>query len=243
MKPIIGIVICGTRDNFQYVSQPYIEAIVSSGGIPVLLPYISETNEENCFACYISTCDGFLFCGGDDISPLLYSEELMTAHGKTDWHMDSFHLRFMKHTLDARIPVLAICRGMQVMNLTLGGSLYQDISLRSDPSFVHMQLSENRSDPCHKITVSKSSMLYNILNDSTVVNSFHHQCIHVLGKDIRIGAIASDGVIEAIEVPAHPFALGVQWHPECMYQNNPGMQNIFSRFTEKAESAKKLLLP
>lgn len=239
MHPVIGIVFCGFANNRQFVSESYINAVTDSGGIPVIIPYSPSRNH---FACYCSICDGFLFCGGNDISPLLFGEELFTTNGTTDWKTDSFHLSFMQEILQNQLPVLGICRGMQVMNLALGGTIFQDISLRQNASLVHMQASIDRSDPCHKITVFKNSILSNILGTSALVNSFHHQCIHDPGENIQVGAAASDGVIEAIEIPSHPFALGVQWHPECMYKTDSKMKHIFLTLIEKSKSTKKLPL-
>lgn len=236
MYPLIGIVFCGFSKNRQFVSHTYVDAVIDAGGIPVIIPYSPDKNH---FSYYSAICDGILFCGGDDISPLLFGEELLTSKGTSDWKTDSFHLNFMKEIIEKQLPTLAICRGMQVMNLSLGGTIFQDISLRPASSLVHMQVSSDRSDPCHKITVFKNSILYTILQDSAVVNSFHHQCIHDLGKNIQISAMASDGVIEAIEISDHPFALGLQWHPECMYKTNLNMKNIFLKFIDNSKNTKK----
>ena len=246
MLPVIGILFCGFDKNRQFVTHSYVEAISESGGIPLVIPYSSRTQKENTlsaselFQKYFEICDGFLFCGGHDVSPLLFGEELLTSHGHTDWKSDSFHILFMKKLLSLNIPLLSICRGMQIMNVALGGTIYQDISLRPKPSLNHMQSSMDRSDICHKISVQKSSMLYNFCGDLTHVNSFHHQCIKDPGTGISEAAVASDGIIEAIELSSHPFALGVQWHPECMFQTNTSMQKLFSAFINAAKKSKDL---
>ena len=156
MNPIIGIVACGSTDQRQFVPQTYISAIEDAGGIPVILPC---TKEDEAYPHYGKICDGFLFCGGDDVSPLLFGEELQTDRGRTDTRTDIFHLSFMEYALKTRLPILGICRGMQILNIALGGTIFQDLALRPASSLNHMQLSESRADTSHKITVSQNSML------------------------------------------------------------------------------------
>lgn len=237
MKPIIGIVSCGYKNQRQFVPQTYIDAVGKNGGTPVILPC---TLEEEAYICYGRQCDGFLFCGGDDVTPLLFGEELMTGQGATDYRTDQFHINLMKYLLSLKLPILAICRGMQILNIALGGTIYQDISLRWPASLNHMQLSSDRSDPCHRITVLKDSILSNIFNENENVNSFHHQCIRMVGKELKISAVASDGIIEAVESDQLPFAVGIQWHPECMWNTSRSMRELFSIFIEKSKNAKNL---
>ena len=236
MKPIIGIVSCGYMERRQFVPQTYIQAVEKSGGIPLILPC---THDEDSYGLYGKLCGGFLFCGGDDITPLLFGEELKTDRGTTDLHTDRFHIRLMQHLLTLRLPVLAICRGMQVLNIALGGTIFQDISLRRSTSLNHMQLSSERSDPCHRNTVIQDSMLSDIFSKTEYVNSFHHQCIHQLGEHLKISAAASDGIIEAIELEDHPFAAGVQWHPECMMDTSPSMANLFRIFIKNSKYSQR----
>ena len=125
MNPIIGIVACGYMDQRQFVPQTYIRAMEDAGGIPVILPC---TREEEAFPYYGKICDGFLFCGGDDVSPLLFGEELQTDRGRTDTRTDIFHLSFMEYALQTKFPILGICRGMQILNIALGGTIYQDLA-------------------------------------------------------------------------------------------------------------------
>ena len=171
---------------------------------------------------------------------LLFGEELLTDQGGTDLFTDRFHLSLMAYVLQSRLPVLAICRGMQVMNLALGGTIWQDLSLRPVHTLNHMQVSVHRQDVCHKITISKNSMLYDFLGEHAEVNSFHHQCLHLIPASLRPSAIASDGVVEAIELPGHPFALGVQWHPEVLYPSDHGMKKLFLALLKKASVSKNI---
>ena len=237
MEPVIGIVSCGYMDRRQFVPQTYIQAVEDAGGICVVLPC---THDESIYSRSGKLCDGFLFCGGDDVTPLLFGEELMTDRGHTDFRTDQFHISFMRYTLSLKLPILAVCRGMQILNIALGGNIYQDLSLRWPASLNHMQLSADRSDPCHKLTVLEDSILSNILNRNEYVNSFHHQCIRDLGRELKTAAVASDGIIEAIESDSHTFVIGVQWHPECMYHAFPTMQNLFYEFIEKSKNAKNI---
>jgi len=240
MNPVIGIVVCGSDAGRQFVTSSYIQAVECSGAVPVLLPCTQDSFD---FSCYYSLCDGFLFCGGGDISPCLFGEDLMTDKGQTDMKTDLFHLKLMKYALSTSLPVLGICRGMQVMNIALGGSIYQDISLKEGISQNHMQLSTDRSDTCHRVSFTANSMLHNICGSFQETNSFHHQCIKTVGKELKISAVAADGIIEALENPSHRFLIGVQWHPECMYETSPAMRELFHSFTERARNAKTISVP
>lgn len=240
MKPVIGVVVCGFDNGRQFVSHSYIEALEAAAAVCVLIPYMQDTSQ---FPVYYGLCDGFLFCGGDDISPRLFGEDLLTDRGRTDMRMDSFHLNFMKYVLSTSLPVLAVCRGMQVLNLALGGTIYQDLSLRNEMSQNHMQQSENRSDVCHRVSFSRNSTLHHICGDYLETNSFHHQCVKTIGKGLTVSAVAADGVVEALEDSSRSFLVGLQWHPECMYASSPPMRELFSKFTERAARAKNISLP
>lgn len=236
VKPLIGIVVCGLSDSRQFVSNPYIQSIRYSGGVPILLPLIRS---DSMLKQYLYLCDGFLFCGGNDITPLLFGQEPREGIGNTNITLDLFQIRLMKLILSSTKPVFSICRGMQIFNTACQGTIFQDIRYQPGEHLEHMQRSDLRSDISHLVRIEKSSRLFSYLGRSVYVNSFHHQSIDRLGNTLKISALAPDQTIEAIELPSHPFAVGVQWHPECMFQNSEKMRKLFQGFVKTAKDRKK----
>lgn len=232
-KPKIGIVICGFIDNRQFVSNAYIQSIRYSGGVPLILPLIRS---DRILKEYLTLCDGFLFCGGDDITPLLFGQEPKNGNGKTNITLDLFQIRLMKQLLPTKKPFLSICRGMQVFNVACGGNIFQDLSLRHETHFNHMQQSFSRNEISHKITVHSGTQLKQYIGSNLYVNSYHHQSLDKIGNGLIVSATASDGVVEAIEMPSHPFAIGVQWHPESMYRTSPEMRELFGNLILRASA-------
>ena len=230
-KPKIGIVVCGFIDNRQFVTNAYIHSVRYSGGIPLILPLIRS---DRILEEYLELCDGFLFCGGNDITPLLFGQEPKNGNGKTNITLDLFQIRLMKQLLRTEKPFLSICRGMQVFNVACGGSIYQDLSLRPGEHLDHMQQSFSRDEISHKITVRPDTRLKQYIGSTLYVNSYHHQALDQIGDGLIVSATASDGTVEAIEMPSHPFAIGVQWHPESMYRTSPEMRELFGSFILRA---------
>ena len=150
--------------------------------------------------------------------------------GKTSITVDLFQIRLMKKILQTGKPVLAICRGMQILSVACGGSIWQDMKMIPGNVLNHMQQSASRSDISHRIRTERGSLLRRYIGSVLYVNSFHHQSVNAPGKNMLVSARAQDGTIEAIEPSGHPFALGVQWHPECMYRTSPEMRSLFHEF-------------
>lgn len=236
MKPVIGILTCGYLEKRQFVTDAYIRAVRISGGIPLLIPALPP---ETDIAPYLLICDGFLFPGGNDITPLLQDEAPINGIGSTNLMFDVFQIRFAEEALVCGKPVFGICRGMQVLNVARGGSVYQDISLQPGSPMLHMQTSESRSDVSHKVIVKADTLLHSVTGDMLYTNSYHHQSIQKLGKNMTISAHTSDGTVEAIEMTGHPFALGVQWHPEAMFFSSVRMRSLFSLFIKACTKNKK----
>ena len=225
MKPKIGIIICGIKDNKQYVSDAYIQAVKSAGGLPLILPLLkSKTTIQN----YVTLCDGFLFCGGGDITPLLFGQEPVYGLRETDIGVDLFQIRMMKEIIDSEKPVLAICRGMQILNVACGGTIYQDLEHVDFATINHMQTSNSRRDISHKVMFTPKTRMHKLLGDFAYTNSFHHQAIDSLGSGLIVSGITGDEVIEAIEMPSQTFVIGVQWHPESMLDGTSNMKHLFN---------------
>lgn len=203
-KPLIGIVVCGLSDNRQFVSNPYIQSVRYSGGIPILLPLIRS---DSMLQQYLRLCDGFLFCGGNDITPLLFGQEPREGIGNTNITLDLFQIRLMKLILSSTKPVFSICRGMQIFNTACQGTMFQDIRYQPGESLDHMQRSDSRSDVSHPVRIERSSRLFSCLGRSVYVNSFHHQAIDRPGVNLKVSALAPDQTIEAIEHSSHPLPL------------------------------------
>ena len=227
MEPKIGIIVCGFDGDRQFIPNPYIQSVRYSKGLPLIIPVVRS---DRLLSEYIQLCDGFLFCGGEDITPLLSGEDPRPWYGGTDVTVDLFHIRLMRQILRTRKPVLAISRGMQVLNVACGGTIWQDLSLIPRKTISHMQQSAMRSEVSHPIRTEKDSLLRKYIGSCLFVNSFHHQAVNDPGEDVQVSARASDGTIEAVEIRDHPFAIGVQWHPECMYRTSPEMRSLFHEF-------------
>ena len=227
MKPVVGILCCGFDGQNQFVTDTYVRAVRISGGIPLLIPILPQDFPIN---SYLDICDGFLLPGGGDFTPFLFNEDPLPGVGQTNLSVDLFQIHFAEEILKRHLPVIGICRGMQVLNAACGGSIYQDLSCQPGDPFLHMQTSQNRSDMWHQIFITKDSHLHELTGDTLYTNSFHHQSVHLLGKNVHACAHTSDGTVEAIEIEGQPFALGVQWHPESMFFTSPCMRELFSLF-------------
>ncbi len=200
----------------------YTDAIINAGGIALaVLPVTNSRYVKE----LIDTADALLLTGGDDIAPELYGEERAEKCGLVSLTRDEFEIRAVRLARKKRIPVLGVCRGIQVMNVALGGSLYQHTD-------GHMQKLE-KNEPSHFVTLTES-VLSGIYPKRCKVNSFHHQAVKQIGEELRICGVSDDGCTEAIFLPEHPFFVGVQWHPEHMTKNDTGARKLFESFIEAA---------
>jgi putative glutamine amidotransferase len=222
VKPVIGI----TPDVGESAARPgrpsapryelkvaYADAVLAAGGLPIILPY---SEDENSPQQAIELCDGLVITGGAfDISPELYGVKRRSALlGPMKLSRTAYEQRVLRAALDADLPVLGICGGMQLLAVELGGSLYQDIGDEVPGAFDHEQKLDPRK-PGHPVRIVEGSALHAIVGMRDIqVNSTHHQAVKDAGR-AKVSALAPDKVVEAIELPGK-FALGVQWHPELL---------------------------
>ncbi len=230
-KPLIGLV-CGHQQNPHryYVNSAYIQAVIQGGGTPILIPYMPT---DQLFTV-IEQLDGIVIPGGIDIDPSRFGENPHPNCGEIDPIWDELDLTAVGFGLERDISMLAICRGCQVLNVVLGGTLVQDIPSQISDPIKHRQEAP-RWFATHDITVQPASILGQIWGAMPQrVNSFHHQSIRKVGQGLRITATAPDGVIEAVESTQHRFVLGIQWHPELMIEHYPGARELFRHFIQSA---------
>lgn len=228
MKPIIGITPSyGYNDNKFHISENYVKAIKQAGGIPILL----FPSEE--FPKFI---DGIVLSGGGDIDPLLFGEEPLRNNGEISPLRDAFELQLAQTALERDVPILGVCRGMQIFAILSRGKIIQDIYSQTNSTLKHMQQAP-RFYGTHTVFVKKDSQLHKICKkEHLVVNSFHHQAIASAGNDFVVSAKSADDIIEAIEHTKNAFAIGVQWHPEAMADVEQKM--LFQSFIDKAKQMK-----
>jgi len=180
--------------------------------------------------------DGVLLPGGGDMRPNIYGAEMNPLTDNIDDARDHVEVELTRWAVGDDIPVFGICRGHQVVNVALGGTLIQDV-----PSIIGRDISHNvtvpRNSRPHEVNIDPSSRLANILGTTTIaVNSLHHQSVEVAAPDMCVTAYSPDGVVEAIEMPNKKFVLSVQWHPEDLYRDDPAMKRLFKAFVEAAAS-------
>jgi len=226
-KPIIGISIdTGIKKTYSKfpwyaIRINYINSIVSSNGLPLMLPSKPELADY-----YFNLIDGVLITGGDfDIDPKIYGEKKHKSVVHIDKQRTNFEIKMAKLALKKNKPILGICGGQQLLNVALNGSLIQDINKTN----IKHEQSQPRNKSSHKVQINLKSKLYKIVKKKEFkVNSAHHQAIKKIGKNLNINAIAEDGIIEGIELNNHKFFLGIQWHPEFFISNYD--KKIFKAF-------------
>lgn len=225
MRPVVGIT-CSYNPALDqyYLARDYVRAIKAAGGEPVILPHTSNNN----ISSLLNIIDGLVLTGGGDMDPCFFGEEPWPENGIIDPHRDSFELEITKLALELEMPVFGICRGIQILNVAAGGTVCQDIQRTIPGAYKHYQEAP-RWYPTHAIEIKRDTLLFNLLATPVFrVNSFHHQMIAKTADGFIISARAGDGVIEAIErIDKNSFAMGVQFHPENMWDKYPAVLQLF----------------
>lgn len=215
----------------QYINAAYISAVEDAGAVPFIIPVSNDLEKTKKL---IDLCDGLLFPGGEDIDPGYYGENPHKNLGEIRPEVDKFLFHSLLYALEQRKPALGICKGMQMMVVATGGSLYQDIySQREEETFLHCQ-SGRRTYGVHQVQIDKDSRLFQILEtEQLATNSMHHQSVRTLGKGLRLSAHTEDGIVEAVE-SLDGRLIGVQWHPEEMVPESGAMKRLFKNLVQRA---------
>ncbi len=279
-KPLIGLTTSHDIKTDETIQAPYSpRAILAAGGIPVILPL--EASEDD-LRQLVSALDGFLFTGGPDVHPFLFGEDTRMGCGSVSVKRDRMELTLLKLAMEQKKPIMGICRGIQLINIGLGGTIYQDIPSQAERVFpiAHQQPFPHRV-PSHTVNIAEGSLLADVIsgrfldeeNDSapadtvqaaadtpvssasslfgnasepvlradrphgqTVirVNSTHHQAVRDVAPQLTACAFAPDGIIEGVTMKDYPYLIGVQWHPEYLWEEDPAAMNLFRAFVKAA---------
>lgn len=233
MRPVIGIVPLYDETNGSYWMLPgYMQALERGLATPVMLPL---TTDKEALLYFIRTCDGLLFPGGQDVDPALYGEAPLPACGAPCRERDAMEKILFDAALQLDKPVLGICRGIQLMNVLTGGTLYQDLPSQR-PTGVEHHMTPPYDRAVHTVRIDRESPLYPIIGqEEYAVNSYHHQAIKELSPKFRAAAVSEDGLVEGIWMPGKRFIVAVQWHPECSFLVDPAAQRLFDAFVKAAK--------
>ena len=219
MKTVIAMPRMGNDPFRIYMKSKYIFSLLRSGA---KVRWIPLEDVEKAIPMLLE-CDGLLMPGGVDIEPDRYGQTRSEKCGKSDLLRDEAEWKILQAFLPTKKPVLCICRGVQMLNVFQGGTLHQDIPGHSD--------FKSRGTGCHSVTLTPGTKLQQILQNSEItVNSLHHQAADLIGERLAVAAVSADGITEALELEAHPFCIGVQWHPEHLSRRYAAHQRIFDAF-------------
>ena len=213
--------------HVQLIGSGYLEAVRRLNGHPVFINHFTPAIHMNLL---LDSLDGIIFAGGPDIDPALYNREIEPNIGTIAPERDALELELFDRVVERRMPMLGICRGIQLINVAMGGTLVQHIP----DHFKRDHQQKEKGEPfCHSVEIAKDSQLFELVKESTIpVNSFHHQCIDDLAPKLVATAYADEGMIEAVECPDYPFMMAVQWHPERTIDDDACSIELFRAFMQ-----------
>ena len=218
-----------TSVRFDGLNYAYTESLEKAGASVMIIPCLKE---KESLGRILDSVDGVLFSGGADVAPRHYGEEMQYGLLNVDHPLDDMQLELARQTLDRGLPAFGICRGIQVMAVAAGGTLYQDIKTQVPGSTLHRSAGDI-STLVHEIELSEGSLLKGIIGEKRVwINSGHHQAVKDVPQGFTVSARASDQVVEAMERKGPGFCLGVQWHPEGLYKENQYARRLFKAFVD-----------
>jgi putative glutamine amidotransferase len=244
MRPLIGIpcragMRAKTEKLIYFSNRSYVQAVEYAGGVPVLIPLLEDVESLDSLLIHL---DGLLLSGGLDIHPSQYQDEAHELLGETDANLDKLELMLARWAWRNDIPTLGICRGMQLLNVSLGGKLYQDLDSEYSREIQHANWGSPNEKLVHLVKIEQGSRMQEALGtDEVFTNSFHHQAVKAPGKGVVISGYAEDGVAETLEVPSRRFMLAVQCHPEELYKGQAAWARLFKAFVAACEESKSVL--
>jgi len=217
--------------DFAY--DEYSRSVYRAGGAPVIIP-VAQNRQT--LETVLERIDGVILTGGVDINPKRYGEQPLVGMGEIDEDLDILELTVAQTAFDKDLPIFAICRGIQILNVAHGGTLFQDIAVQVKESLLHSQKAP-KNVTTHAIDIREETLLKTVIGKNRVwVNSKHHQAVKDLAQGFRVGAETRDGIIEAIEHPSKRFVIGVQWHPEGTYHVDTNSKKLFRAFIQASVS-------
>jgi len=248
MKPIIGITTnyidndlgglasaIGTRNqDYFLLSGDYIRAVQRAGGIPVVIPVCGDVESVKAMC---KRLDGIIFSGGNDIDPGYYGELNHLKLGRMDPERDRVEIELVRFLVEeTTMPIFGICRGLQMINVALGGTLYQDLPAQKPEAQLHSCGNFPKSEAAHAVTLDPTTVIGKLFGDETLgVNSLHHQAIKVLAPSLKPAMVSEDGIIEGYESTVRENLFAVQWHPEMMAPRDARYLRLFEHLVEKAK--------
>lgn len=241
MCPLIGVTPLWDEERQSVWMLPdYLEGIQQAGGVPVVLPFglpsaaKNDGSLEAAIAEMVERFDGFLFTGGPDVSPALYGQDDMGGKIKTCPRRDELEVPLLKKAVAAGKPIFGICRGLQLINAVLGGTLYRDLPSEHPSEIVHRQAKPyGRYTHTVQVNGPLQEILSDLIESNTLpVNTLHHQAVRELAPGLEAMAVTPDGLIEAFYAPGMRFLWAVQWHPEYLFRGDEASRRLFKRFVE-----------
>ena len=240
-QPLIGIPCArldrGNGRTLHYIANTYIDALIAMNATPLLIP---ATQNETVLLSAYHAVDGLLLSGGADINPAYYGEEIDGSEDIDD-ERDMSELKLARWALEEDRPLLGVCRGLQLLNVATGGSLYQDIPSDFTPSTTqdHQESAhrQQRDYLAHTVSLDPASKIAALMGVTTLqVNTLHHQSVKKVGTGLKVVGTSPDGVVEALESPAHRYVVSIQWHPEELWRKQDAAHHLFASFVQEVNS-------